>query len=100
MNGHVDIDYKNESTLIALSQVLLREYFQLNVEFAPGSLIPTIPQRLNYILWLEDLLKLAGNVDNIIGSKPIRGIDIGKFLSYQIYLLQVSGEETLVERLI
>lgn len=86
LNGHVDIDYKNESTLIALSQVLLREYFQLNVEFAPGSLIPTIPQRLNYILWLEDLLKLGENGDNFIGSKPIRGIDIGKFLSYQSYL--------------
>ncbi|CAD7011755.1 unnamed protein product [Ceratitis capitata] len=53
--------------------MLLEEYFQLRVEFAPGSLIPTLPLRLNYILWLEDLitsLKLADTAD-------VRGIDIG-----------------------
>ncbi|XP_053963062.1 U6 small nuclear RNA (adenine-(43)-N(6))-methyltransferase [Anastrepha ludens] len=73
LNGKVSIDYRNESTLRALTQMLLEEYFQLKVEFAPGSLVPTLPLRLNYILWLEDLLvplKLAATDD-------VRGIDIG-----------------------
>ncbi|XP_012158957.1 U6 small nuclear RNA (adenine-(43)-N(6))-methyltransferase [Ceratitis capitata] len=73
LNGRVCIDYRNESTLRALTQMLLEEYFQLRVEFAPGSLVPTLPLRLNYILWLEDLitsLKLADAAD-------VRGIDIG-----------------------
>lgn len=73
----------------ALSQVLLKEYFQLDVEFAPGSLVPTVPQRLNYILWLEDLLKLQENADNYSESKPVKGIDIGIvfLLLFNLYLL-------------
>jgi 23S rRNA A1618 N6-methylase RlmF len=35
-------------------------------------LIPRIPQRINYILWLEDLLKTEN--DN---KKDVKGIDIG-----------------------
>lgn len=64
------IDYKNESALRALTQTLLQEYFQLTVEFAPGSLIPTLPLRLNYVLWIEDLMKL-------VDVEQVRGIDVG-----------------------
>lgn len=46
------------------------EYFKLKVDFAPGSLVPTLPLRLNYILWLEDLLTSPTD-------KAIQGIDIG-----------------------
>ncbi|KNC33385.1 hypothetical protein FF38_09904 [Lucilia cuprina] len=69
--GKVCIDYKNETALRALTQTLLREYFQLIVEFAPGSLVPTLPLRLNYILWLEDIVPLE------VKETPLKGIDIG-----------------------
>ncbi|XP_061399924.1 U6 small nuclear RNA (adenine-(43)-N(6))-methyltransferase [Musca vetustissima] len=69
--GKVHIDYKNEQALRALTKTLLLEYFKLDVEFAPGSLIPTLPLRLNYILWLEDLL-----TDRSCNS-TVKGIDIG-----------------------
>ncbi|KAM7342868.1 U6 small nuclear RNA (adenine-(43)-N(6))-methyltransferase [Cochliomyia hominivorax] len=70
LTGKVCIDYKNEAALRALTQTLLLEYFSLKVEFAPGSLIPTLPLRLNYILWLEDILSSNRN-------EQIKGIDIG-----------------------
>uniref|UniRef100_A0A1B0C222 U6 snRNA m(6)A methyltransferase n=1 Tax=Glossina palpalis gambiensis TaxID=67801 RepID=A0A1B0C222_9MUSC len=70
LNGKVYIDYKNEMALRALTRTLLLEYFQLDVEFAPGSLVPTLPLRLNYILWLEDLLESRK-------EDTIKGIDIG-----------------------
>uniref|UniRef100_A0A1A9W7T3 U6 snRNA m(6)A methyltransferase n=1 Tax=Glossina brevipalpis TaxID=37001 RepID=A0A1A9W7T3_9MUSC len=70
LNGKVYVDYKNEMALRALTQTLLLEYFQLKIEFAPGSLVPTLPLRLNYILWIEDLLQ--SNKDD-----KTKGIDIG-----------------------
>ncbi|XP_067633554.1 U6 small nuclear RNA (adenine-(43)-N(6))-methyltransferase isoform X2 [Eurosta solidaginis] len=73
LTGKVRIDYRNEATLRALNKMLLEEYFQLHVDIAPGSLVPTLPLRLNYILWLEDLLvplKLAA-------TEEVNGIDIG-----------------------
>ncbi|XP_055904622.1 U6 small nuclear RNA (adenine-(43)-N(6))-methyltransferase [Eupeodes corollae] len=70
LNGKVIIDLKSEKTLQALTATLLQHYFDLKVEFAPNSLIPTLPLRLNYILWIEDILA-ALDVTNI------HGIDIG-----------------------
>lgn len=46
--------------------------FNLDIELPPEKLLPTVPLRLNYLLWMEDLLKHAG----IIGES-ITGIDIG-----------------------
>ncbi|KAH8238676.1 hypothetical protein KR038_000467 [Drosophila bunnanda] len=70
LTGKVSVNFRNEKTLRELTKMLLKEYFDLDVNFAPGSLVPTLALRLNYILWLEDLmepLKLG----------EIRGIDIG-----------------------
>lgn len=55
--------------------MLLKEYYDLNVDFAPGSLVPTLALRLNYILWIEDLLEP-------LKLDQIKGIDIGKILLY------------------
>jgi len=68
-SGNVTIDFKNPSSLRALTRALLEEDFGLTVSLPLDRLIPTMPQRLNYILWLED----------IIGQQKFaRGIDIGK----------------------
>jgi len=65
------VNFRNEKTLRELTKMLLKEYYDLDVDFAPGSLVPTLALRLNYILWLEDLMEPL-NLQNI------RGIDIGK----------------------
>ncbi|KAJ8925349.1 hypothetical protein NQ315_009179 [Exocentrus adspersus] len=71
VTGKVSIDFKDVNSLRALSCTLLKKDFGLLVEIPPCKLVPTIPLRLNYILWIEDLLDVAGN------SNGITGIDIG-----------------------
>lgn len=71
LNGKVNFDFKNNKALRALSSTLLKKDFNLDVEIPLNKLIPTVPLRLNYILWLEDLLTLCKNSDQITG------IDIG-----------------------
>lgn len=67
--GKVILDFKDPAALRALTRALLENDFGLQVALPLDRLIPTVPQRLNYILWLED----------IIGqNKPVKGIDIGK----------------------
>ncbi|XP_057657030.1 U6 small nuclear RNA (adenine-(43)-N(6))-methyltransferase [Diorhabda carinulata] len=71
ITGKVGLDFKNIKALRALSCILLKKDFGLDVEIPLDKLIPTIPLRLNYILWLEDLLTLTGN------TEAIKGVDIG-----------------------
>lgn len=63
------IDFKNAESLRALCCVLLKSLFGLSVDLPLDHLIPRVPQRINYALWIEDLLE-----------RPTRaiGIDIGR----------------------
>ncbi|XP_064618931.1 RNA N6-adenosine-methyltransferase mettl16-like isoform X2 [Lineus longissimus] len=66
--GKVHLDFKAPECLRALSWALLKNDFDIDVDMPLERLIPTIPLRLNYILWLKD----------IIGEKTdVHGIDIG-----------------------
>lgn len=71
ISGKVTIDFKNVEALRVLTCTLLKKDFGLSVEIPANKLIPTVPLRLNYILWIEDLLNLADRFHNI------KGIDIG-----------------------
>ena len=77
--GKVHIDFKNPECLRSLTWALLKDGFDLNVEMPIDRLIPTIPLRLNYLLWLEDILQ---------GKSVINGIDIGKLL-FSLSLLEI-----------
>lgn len=55
--GRVTIDFKNPAHLVALTKALLHSDFALNVELPIDRLVPTIPLRLNYLLWIEDIFK-------------------------------------------
>lgn len=55
-----------------LTKCLLKRDFNLDIWLPETKLIPTLSLRLNYILWLEDLLEQAKITNNILG------IDIGK----------------------
>ena len=69
ISGKVILDFKDPEALRALTVALLKNDFDLTVSLPVDRLIPTVPQRLNYILWLEDIFDQA---------KDLRGIDIGK----------------------
>ncbi|KAK5639850.1 hypothetical protein RI129_010661 [Pyrocoelia pectoralis] len=71
VTGKVSIDFKDIKTLRALTCTLLKKDFSLDVDIPLTRMIPTVPLRLNYILWLEDLLNISPT------SNVIEGVDIG-----------------------
>ncbi|GMR44496.1 hypothetical protein PMAYCL1PPCAC_14691 [Pristionchus mayeri] len=71
-NGKVHLDFTDDAAVRALTRALLKEDFALDVELPSGSLCPRVPQRLNYLLWIEDAILASGR-----NADAIRGIDIG-----------------------
>lgn len=67
------LNYSDTNSLRVLTTTLLKHYFQLNVDIPLNRLIPAVPQRFNYILWIEDLMSLLG----VNHHDKIIGIDIG-----------------------
>ncbi|XP_077396714.1 RNA N(6)-adenosine-methyltransferase mettl16 isoform X2 [Festucalex cinctus] len=69
LSGRAVVNFKEPEAVRALTCTLLKEDFGLSIEIPLERLIPTVPLRLNYIHWVEDLID---------GQKqPRRGIDIG-----------------------
>ncbi|KAM7309521.1 U6 small nuclear RNA (adenine-(43)-N(6))-methyltransferase [Ixodes scapularis] len=81
LSGKVRLDFKNHESQRALSGTLLKHYFELDVHLPTDRLVPAVPQRLNYVLWLEDLLRLFPDKDSVVG------IDIGTGASCILPLL-------------
>ncbi|XP_052075615.1 RNA N6-adenosine-methyltransferase mettl16-like [Mytilus californianus] len=71
VSGKLFLDFRNPDSLRQLSTTLMKEDFGLDVVLPPDRLVPTIPLRLNYILWIEDILK-----DSSVEG-DISGIDVG-----------------------
>uniref|UniRef100_A0A915JBF3 Uncharacterized protein n=1 Tax=Romanomermis culicivorax TaxID=13658 RepID=A0A915JBF3_ROMCU len=65
------LDFKCPDAIRSLTTSLLEKDFGLNIDIPAGSLVPRLPLRLNYILWVEDLLK-----QNQICNDNVTGIDI------------------------
>ncbi|XP_023938566.2 U6 small nuclear RNA (adenine-(43)-N(6))-methyltransferase isoform X2 [Bicyclus anynana] len=71
VSGKVSIDFKDPNSLRILTQCLLKADFGLDIVIPEDRLVPTLPLRLNYILWIEDLMSAINKSD------PIFGLDIG-----------------------
>ncbi|KAG9288519.1 hypothetical protein G9A89_015725 [Geosiphon pyriformis] len=71
-NGKAYIDFKNPKALRELTYCLLRDDFHLELDMPPDTLCPMIPNRLNYIHWIEDLLSCSDT-----RLDEVYGIDIG-----------------------
>mmetsp|Transcript_15053 Transcript_15053/g.22755 ORF Transcript_15053/g.22755 Transcript_15053/m.22755 type:complete len:611 (+) Transcript_15053:14-1846(+) len=64
---HVDFEFN-----AALTRAILCEYFQLSLPSLPkGYLCPPIPNRLNYVLWIKDLLRETFNCNNEYFEAPL-----------------------------
>ena len=69
--GSAQLDWGSEAALVELCRALLLHDFGVRWTLPAGRLIPTVPSRLNYLLWVEDLLALRP------GGAPVRGVDVG-----------------------
>ena len=72
--GKIHLDFSNPAAVRTLTTLLFLKDFGLTVEIPEGSLVPTLPSRLNYLLWVEDLLSLLPGRGE---GDSIRGLDIG-----------------------
>jgi len=70
-HGDNFFSFKKVDSLIALTRVLLEHDFGIKWNMPNKFLCPPVTQRLNYILWVEDLLK-----DSEMNQKTC-GLDIG-----------------------
>ncbi|CAO1303350.1 unnamed protein product [Diamesa hyperborea] len=83
ISGKAKIDFKDHDTLRIFTKCCLLQDFNLKVTLPVDKLTPTLPLRLNYILWIEDLVNFAGLQTNVVG------IDIGTGASCIYPLLAV-----------
>lgn len=72
--NRLKFDFKNPDALRALTCALLHRYFQKRITLPSDRMIPAVPQRLNYICWIEDLVKL---IEIQTPDLSVVGIDIG-----------------------
>ncbi|KAG0050673.1 hypothetical protein BGZ83_004539 [Gryganskiella cystojenkinii] len=64
------INFRDPRALRELTYCLLKRDFSIDLDIPLDSLCPTIPNRLNYICWIEDLVHNES-------ERAISGIDIG-----------------------
>ena len=75
--GRFTLNFKNPEALRALTCALLEHDFKIKISIPLDRLIPTVPLRLNYVLWIEDLLSCLSE-DHC--HAIVRGFDIGKII--------------------
>ncbi|XP_072747220.1 U6 small nuclear RNA (adenine-(43)-N(6))-methyltransferase [Anoplolepis gracilipes] len=93
--GKVRIDFQNKKSLRVLTETLLKHDFNLHVSIPPENLNPAITLRMNYILWIEDLMKhYKLEMDKTIGIDIGTGaICIYALLLAKIYRCHIIGTE-------
>ena len=85
------LDFSDPASLRELTCAVLERDFGIKLEIPLDKLIPTVPQKLNYIHWIEDLLCCGGVVcqdEGVAGEgsipkgKMVFGIDIGTVIKF------------------
>ena len=72
------LDFSNRNNTIMLTKCLLHRDYGVNIEFPNNSLSPSLTLKLNYLLWIEDLLLQNDYFSNAVKEPyKIIGLDIG-----------------------
>lgn len=74
-DGFSTINFHDETAQRRLTQALLFRDFDIQLEIPDDRLCPPVPNRLNYVLWLYDILSHTCSKERPPTS--IRGIDVG-----------------------
>ena len=75
--GKIHLDFNNPVSLRLLTETLFLKDFDLTISIPPKCLVPTLPSRMNYLLWVEDLLSLLTPGSTTTTPEPRCGLDIG-----------------------
>lgn len=70
--SNAPVDWKDGTSVLQYTEKLLLEKFQLSVSLLPDRLCPPIPNRLNYLSWLNQLLQL-----DPLTHFEVRVLDVG-----------------------
>ncbi|OJJ47054.1 hypothetical protein ASPZODRAFT_115977 [Penicilliopsis zonata CBS 506.65] len=73
------LDFNDPDAVRQLTKSLLERDFGIKVDLPDDRLCPPVPNRLNYILWLQDLLDTTGDEyrDGYDPDRDVLGLDIG-----------------------
>ncbi|KAI9372638.1 hypothetical protein BJX61DRAFT_542509 [Aspergillus egyptiacus] len=73
------LDFTDPDAVRQLTVSLLQRDFDLKVDIPENRLCPPIPNRLNYIIWLQDLLDTTGPDyrDSYDPGRIVTGLDVG-----------------------
>jgi 23S rRNA A1618 N6-methylase RlmF len=79
--GRGSLDFTDMEAAKALTKTLLLHDFGLKVEILKGHLCPPLPNRINYLCWLSDLINATASLssgENIAANaNKVRVLDIG-----------------------
>ncbi|XP_011256451.2 U6 small nuclear RNA (adenine-(43)-N(6))-methyltransferase isoform X2 [Camponotus floridanus] len=86
--GKIRINFQDKKSLRVLTETLLKHDFDLHINIPPDNLNPAITLRMNYVLWIEDLMKYFK-----LDMNKITGIDIGTgaICIYALLLAKIYG---------
>ncbi|GAA5888406.1 hypothetical protein JCM6882_008610 [Rhodosporidiobolus microsporus] len=76
--GGASIDWKDDAAVRALTFALLERDFKLQVDLPADRLCPTVPSRLEYVLFVLRLALLTSDAPSTSSARPrLVGLDIG-----------------------
>jgi 23S rRNA A1618 N6-methylase RlmF len=79
--GKGSLNFTDAKAAEALTKTLLLHDFGLSVEILPGHLCPPLPNRINYLCWMSDLIDatvdLSCRGETAVNTKSVRVLDIG-----------------------
>ncbi|KAI3618076.1 duf890 domain protein [Moniliophthora roreri] len=86
------VDFKDPDAQRCITEALLQRDFNLKIQIPDDRLCPPVPNRLNYLLWIQDILRACPNtneevvgIDMGISDIPSSRMSIGRLGNLEIY---------------
>ena len=70
------LDFSDPASVLQLTKSLLKRHFNLTISLPPDRLCPAVPNRLNYLLWIDSLLE-SSKPYGLAPDRKMTGLDIG-----------------------
>ncbi|TVY88996.1 U6 small nuclear RNA (adenine-(43)-N(6))-methyltransferase [Lachnellula willkommii] len=79
LKSNGQLDFSNPESVQQLTKSLLKRDFGLKISLPPDRLCPPVPNRLNYLLWIQGLLDTTSDsyADTYDPEREVLGLDIG-----------------------